>query len=249
VNKLATIGAHIQRNTKENSPLILSAIAGIGTIATAYLAARASFKAADVIMKAEQEDGYPIDQKLRRKIRVKLVWKLYIPTAVSAAGTVGCIVGANRVSVSKTLAAQSALAISQQAFTNYRDKVVEELGEHKATTIRDKVAEDKVLENPPSPLLVSGPGNVLCCELFTGRYFTSDMESLRKAQNDVNSKALKHDYATLDDLYHILGLGRTTSSNDLGWGSEKMLDLEFTTIMTADGRPCLAFDYNYVKPL
>jgi len=213
------------------------------------LASKASFKAAEVIREAEVQDGYAVDPKVRRKMRVKLVWKLYIPTAVSAVGTVGCVVASNRVSFAKTIAAQSAFAVSQQAFGEYRDKVVQEFGEHKALAVRDKVAEDKVTNNPPSALLLSSTGNVLCCELYTGRYFTSDMETLRKAQNEVNSIALKREYATLDDLYHILELQRTSVSNDLGWGSEKLMDLEFTTVLTPDGRPCLAFDYNYVKPL
>ena len=249
MNKLTVVGGVIQKFVKENSPVILSVVAGVGTIATAYLASKASFKAAEVIRESEHKAGVAEDRKQRVKERTKLVWKLYIPTAISAVGTVGCVVASNRVSLSKTLAAQSAFAVSQQAFAEYRDKVVEQIGDHKATAIRDKVAEDKVLNNPPSALIVSGPGNVLCCELYTGRYFTSDMESLKKARNEVNAKALKHDYATLDDLYHILELQRTSVSNDLGWGSERMMELEFTTVMTPDGRPCLAFDYNYVKAL
>jgi len=97
--------------------------------------------------------------------------------------------------------------------------------------------------------LMSGPGNVLCCELHTGRYFISDMESLRRAQNDINAKILKHDYATLDDLYYILGLKTTSTSGNLGWTSGRQLEMSYSTMLTEDNRPCITFEYNYIKPL
>ena len=47
--KLARINSVIRSNVKGHSSLILSVGAGIGTIATAYLVAKASFKAAERI--------------------------------------------------------------------------------------------------------------------------------------------------------------------------------------------------------
>jgi hypothetical protein len=111
------------------------------------------------------------------------------------------------------------------------------------------MAEDRVTKNPPPEILVSGPGNVLCCEMWTGRYFTSDMESLRKAENELNARLLKHDYATLDDFYYLLKLPMTTSSGEAGWKSDKLMGLEFSTVLTPDGRPCLTFEYNYITSL
>jgi hypothetical protein len=90
---------------------------------------------------------------------------------------------------------------------------------------------------------------VLCCELYTRRYFKSDMEALRKAQNDINSKIIHELYVTLDELYNLLGLTSTSVSGNLGWDSDKMLELQFSTVLTENGEPCLAFEYNYLKPL
>src|SRR5690242_7092090 len=139
--------------------------------------------------------------------RTKLVWPLYIPAGASAISTIGCIIGANRVGANKAIAAQTALTVSQQLLSDYRDKVIEEFGEDKDRAIRDKVAEGRLMSNPPPPsdIMVSGPGNVLCCELYTGRYFISDMEALRKAQNDLNMKLLSQDYQTMWDFYYMVG--------------------------------------------
>ena len=142
-------------------------------------------------------------------------------------------------------------AVTERAYSEYRDKVVEELGPRKDQSIRDKVVADQIANNPsPSQdVLVTGPGNVLCCELFTMRYFASDMEKLRRAQNDMNAKLLKHDYATFDDFYYIIGLRPTTTSGNLGWTSDKLMELIFSTALSDDGRPCITFEYNYTKTL
>jgi hypothetical protein len=241
----------IRQGAKEHSPVILSAIAGVGTIATAYLAAKASFEAAKVLDDYEEKNGVSDDRKERIIDRTKVVWKLYIPPAVSATSTIICIIAANRVEASKTLAAQTAFTVSQQLYSDYRDKVVEQLGARKDQSIRDSVSQDRVLKDPPpsSDILISGPGNVLCREDFTGRYFTSDMETLRKAQNELNSKLLSQDYATLYDFYYMIGLGATSYSEQLGWKSNKLMELQFSTVLTDDGRPCLSFDYNYTTTL
>lgn len=227
------------RVLKEHSPVILSGIATVGTLGTAYLTAKATFKAAKLI---EPNESF--------KENAKRVWKLYIPPTSAAIVTVGCIIGANRMGFRKVLAAQTVLAVTQRAYSDYRDKVIDEFGKTKDTAIRDQIAEDKVKTTaPPLEVLASGPGNVLCCEAFTGRYFTSDMEKLRRAQNDLNDRLLKHDFATLDDFYYIIGLRRTSYSGEVGWQSDKLMELVFSTVLTEDGRPCLIFEYNYTKPL
>jgi|SRR5580765_2419927 Family of unknown function (DUF6353) len=228
---------------KAHSPIILSVLAGLGTLATVYLTGKASFEAAEILRKNKEASSL--------KERTRLVWKCYIPTAISATSTIICIAGSNRLGARKTLAAQTAFAITERAYSEYRDRVIEEYGARKDQSIRDSIAEEQIKKNPPPApdILISGPGNVLCCELFTGRYWTSDMETLRKAQNELNARLLKHDYATLDDFYYIINLGPTTYSGEMGWKSDKLMELEFSTLLTEDGRPCLAFSYNYTTSL
>jgi hypothetical protein len=247
--KLNELGNVIRGYVKSNSPVLLSVVAGAGTIVTAYLASKASFDACRIIDIDEVEHGHSSSSKQRAWDRTKLVWKCYIPPAVSATTTIACIAGSNRFGARKTLAAQTAFTLTERAYSEYRDRVIEEFGARKDQTIRDKMAEDRVAKSPPPEILVSGPGNVLCCEMWTGRYFTSDMESLKKAQNELNARLLKHDYATLDDFYYLLKLPMTTSSGEAGWKSDKLMDLDFSTVLTPDGRPCLTFEYNYITSL
>jgi Family of unknown function (DUF6353) len=236
------------KGIKGNSPIILSVAAGVGVITTAYLTGIASYQAAKVIKAKEDVDGTPTDRKQRLIERTKLVWKLYIPAGISATTTIGCIAGANRISNRKTLAATSALAFTERAYSEYRDKIIEEYGARKDQAIRDKVISDQVKESAPSQeVLVTGPGDILCCELFTMRYFKCDMEKLRRSVNNINAKMMTHDYQTLNDFYYMVGLPYTSESGRIGWESSKLMDLSFSTTLTEDGRPCITFEYNYTK--
>lgn len=251
MSKLSQLSGTLLRNIKANSPVILSVAAGVGTITTAILVGKASYQAANVIREYEENNAPAINPKERLKDRTRLVWKLYIPSTISTVSTVACVIGANRMETKKTIAANAVLAVTERAYSDYRNKIVEELGPRKDQSIRDKVVADQVTNNPPpsQDVLVTGPGNVLCCELFTMRYFACDMEKLRRANNELNSKLLKHDYATLDDFYYMLGLSPTTTSGNIGWQSDKLMDLIFSTTLSDDGRPCITFEYNYTKTL
>lgn len=251
MSKLSQLSGTLLRNIKANSPVILSVAAGVGTITTAILVGKASYQAANVIREYEENNAPAINPKERLKDRTRLVWKLYIPSTISTVSTVACVIGANRMETKKTIAANAVLAVTERAYSDYRNKIVEELGPRKDQSIRDKVVADQITNNPPpsQEVLVTGPGNVLCCELFTMRYFACDMEKLRRANNELNSKLLKHDYATLDDFYYMLGLSPTTTSGNIGWQSDKLMDLIFSTTLSDDGRPCITFEYNYTKTL
>lgn len=229
----------IKRFFKDNQSALLVVGASVGVLSTAYLTGRASFQAAHVL----SEDS----THRSTEDRVRLVWKLYIPAGASAATTILLVTGIRHVDGRRILAANTALAVSQRAYEGYREQVIEELGEKKDQTFLAKVAEKRVNESVPlRPDMIVGSGSVMCCELYTGRYFMSDMESINRAVNEINSRLNKHDYATLDDFYYEVGLENTTTSGQTGWESPKLMELEFSSVLS-QGKPCLAFDYNYVK--
>jgi hypothetical protein len=224
----------------KNSPAIMVGVAITGVIVTSYLSGKATLEAVDIIQ--ENED-------LDRNDLLKKIAPVYIPTVVSGLLTIGCIIGSNRVSSKRAAAAYSVLALSERAFEEYKDKVTEKFGENKERAVRDEIAQDRVTNNPPNTTLITGTGSVLCCELFTGRYFNSDIETLRKAQNDINAKLVKDMYAPLSEFYYIVGLPTNSNAWNVGWESDKHMALEFTSVLSENNVPCLAFDYNYIKPI
>lgn len=241
---------NLKKRLVRNSPEALTATSILGLGVTSYLVAKASFKAAEVISEVEDETDTSSDPMVRFKERLPYVWKLYVPAGVVGLATAASIVGVSKSQSRRVVAAVSAYSITEKAFSEYRDKVVEVIGAQKEQSVRDDIARDTVHRSAPSSeMVIIGPGHVLCCELLTQRYFKSDMESLRKAQNDINASIIADYYVTLDEFYDLVGLSHTTTSSEMGWDSDKLMELLFSTVLTPDGEPCLAFDYNYVKPL
>lgn len=236
---------------KSNSPEILTALGVSGVVTTAYLTGKASYKASVIITHNEKVDPPSTDRKERLKERVKHTWRLYVPAAISGAVTITCIIASNKTNGTRTAAAVTAYSLTEKAFTEYKDKVAEQIGVGKEQGVKDEIAQDRVLANPaPAHVLTTEHGgDVLCCELYTMRYFQSSMETLRSAQNSVNHWVVHQGRSSLSDFYDLLGLKPTCVSNDLGWEDEMLLNLEFSSVLTDSGQPVLAFRYNYVKPL
>jgi hypothetical protein len=233
---------------------LLTSFGVTGVFSTAYLASRASFKAARIVdseRERQKEELYPISSNLVPEFdlgfqeKVKLIWVLYIPAAVSGTTTITAIVMANHEASKKIAALTVASGISERAFQEYKAKVVEKLGENKAIDIRDEIAQDRVRADARSKeVIVVGTGNVLCFDMITGRYFESNMERIRKAENTVNHDILNHMYASLSSFYDEIGLPPTPYSDTVGWNSlREMVDVQYSTVMSVDDRPCIAIDF------
>lgn len=234
----------------DNSPTIMTTVGVAGTVTTAVLASRASVKAYKILevndLKVTTMDLRT--NKAKAKEALNLTWKCYIPPVVVGGITVTSIIMANRVGTKRAAAVAAAYTISEKAFEDYREKVVETLGEHKDEEIRAEVARDHIRDTPPPSSLVVTGNKVLCYDGFSGRYFESTIEDIKKAQNDLNYRILGDVYASLNDFYSLLGLSGTSSGEELGWRSPEKLELEFSTIMSDDQRPCVCIQF-HTKPI
>lgn len=235
---------------QDNSPVILTVAGAMGVVATAYLSGQAGFKAALVLIeedhKATQEN--PDAPPFTTKQVFNVTWKCYIPPAIAAVGTVAAIVGANKIGMRRAAAMTTALALSEKAFDEYRTKVLEKVGEKKATQIRDEYVQDQMDRNPigRNEIIITGNGDVNVYETYTGRYFKSSVEAIKSAQNNINYRVNNDGYASLSDLYDELGLGHTDISDDMGWNSTKLLEIEIIGHVDETGQPCLGVIYQTI---
>lgn len=232
----------------DNSPAILTAIGVTGVITTAYFTGKASFKAAEVLRENQPWDlneiGKPGPEPLTPREKFELLWKLYIPAVATGVGTITCIIMANRIGTRRAAAMASAYVMSERAFTEYKEKVVEQLGEKREQKIRDEIQQERMDRDGVtlSPL-PAGSRKVWCKDAWSGRYFPGSMEIIKKAQNDTNHEVLSYGYASLTDFYSRLGLEGTKDSDNLGWNSDKMMDVTFTTALSDDQEPVLVMDF------
>jgi len=231
----ADILARVQKLAIDNSPQILTAIGVVGTVSTAVLAGKAGYRYARIL--SEQSPW------LDRREKLELTWKEFIPPATTGVLTVVCILGANHIGTRRAAGLAAAYSLSERAFTEYREKVIERVGVKQEQSVRDEIAQDRVSATPGSREIIISGTKVLCLDSYTGRYFESDMETLKKAQNDTNYQILNDMYATLTDFYDRIGLPKTRFSDEVGWSNSELLELEFSTALTDDQKPCLVITF------
>ena len=132
----------------KHSPEILTGIGIAGMATTTVLAVKATPKALELI-KEGSRDNHDGDPYAYTKVEaVKSAWKCYIPATISGAVSIACIVGATSVNARRNAALATAYKIAETSIHEYRDKVVETIGEKKEKVIRDNIQQDRVDKNP-----------------------------------------------------------------------------------------------------
>lgn len=230
---------------KHNSPTILTAVGVGGVLTTAILAARGAFKASEKLREYESTKNDKDASVLSFKDTFLATWTCYIPSAAMGGVTIACIIGANAINTRRTAALLSAYTLTDSAFTEYREKTEKVIGAAKEQKIRDEIAQDHVNSNPPdSQIVVVGDQDIVCLESLTGRYFHSNMEKLRKTQNDINQVILNGmGYFLANDLYERLGLRPVAQGDEIGWNSDKTLEFDFSSVLDEKGNPVLVVGY------
>lgn len=241
----------IEKFVSDNAPTLLTAVGVVGTVTTAVLTGKATLKAAELIDAEETErwqmlpDVNPDYPKLTTKESVKLVWMEYLPAAGVGVATVSAIIFANRISTGRAAALAAAYSLSERRFGEYRDKVVQKFNPNKEEQVRTEIAQDKVSANPPKDgnIIITGAGDVICYDTETGRYFRSNIEQIRKVENQINKRVNQEGQATLQDFYVALGLPPTPWSEELGWNTDKLLDVQFNAVLDDREQPVISFTY------
>ena len=233
-------------NVYKHSPAILIGIAVMSGGTAIVLAVKDTPKALKRIEDKKQE--YQVD-KLSPWETIKVTWPCYIPTALAFTFAAGCAIGSQSIHVKRNAALATAYKVSETALLEYRDKVIETIGEKKEQTVRDKVAQEQINKNPvkQSEVIVTGKGTSLCLEPFTHRYFECDIETIRRAENKLNKKMLQSicGSTSLNDFYVEIGLEPVDEAigYTLGWNAENQIDLDIRPGMTPDERPCLVIGH------
>lgn len=259
VQGLAVHANKLKYLLNDHSTTILTGVGVVGTIGTSVLTARATFKAAKLI--TEQQDI--LDNALSEEERVslpslkpmelskteksQLVWKLYLPPVATGVLTVTSIIVANKISSKKVAALVVATGVSERAFQEYKEKVVEKLGVKKDQEIRDEVAQDRVNNNPmphSAEVLIAGSGDVLFYDVLTGRYFQSTVEDVKRAENKVNYELIHFMSCSLSHFYDEIGLPSTPYTDSVGWNLNNKMDVQFSTVLSSDNRPCISIDFS-----
>lgn len=243
------VGNNILRTLKRKSPEILTGIGIGGMVSTTVLAVKATPEAMRRIEARKKSEHH---KKLTAIQTVQAAWKCYIPAGVTGTVSVACLIGASTLNGRRNAALATAASLAETSLREYRAKVVETLGEKKESAILDAIDRDRVESNPPPTSMnelpvVEGPvGQTLCYDSMFGRYFYSDVETLKRAENKLNRQmaTMSEPYISLNEFYMEIGLPIVDIGECLGWNvDDGMIELRFSSQLVNGRTPCLVVSH------
>jgi hypothetical protein len=208
------------RFLKQNASTILTCIGGVGVIATAVTAVRATPKALQQLELAEQLKG----EDLTVSEKVQIAGPAYIPSILIGATTIACIFGANALNKHQQASLMSAYALLDRSFKDYKEKVDELYGEEAGAEVRASIAKDKYEDEEIS---IKDIEKRLFYDDFSGRYFESTMEDVIKAEYALNRQLSLHSGAYLNEWYELLDIPAVDYGDYLGWSQAILMDMSW----------------------
>lgn len=240
----------------KRSPEIFTGIGIAGMITSVFLAGKATVKAVRIAEGLDRIDRntYDVVRPTKKEV-IKACWKLYIPVAFTVTASTACLIGASSVNFKRNAAITAAYKLSETALAEYRDAVVETIGEKKEKTIKEKVAkkqiEKKPLNSSNGNVIVTDRGSVLFFDPISARYFKSNINTIKSAENAINKSILSSaftDGASLNDFYDEIGIPHSSVGDSMGWNVDNLLEIYYFSQIAGEeteyrGTPCIVLDY------
>lgn len=245
MESIAKLGKMGLAAMNRNLPSILSgaAIAGIvTTVWTTYKAAPEINSALECAKQDKAEETNEAvsadDVKLNAWETFKAVAPYVWKPAACACFSAGCVVAANVLNVQRLTMLAGAYKLSEKKLHEYEEKAKELLGEKKATELHDEVVKE-MCDKPydEETVIKTGKGDALFFDTFSGRYFRSSVEAIRKLESDLNKSLVCGDTVTLNQLYNELNLPEIAFGDDFGWG--------FNDYISSNRVPCVDISITY----
>lgn len=222
---------------RQNAPVLLT-VAGIGGFVTSLGMAVSTTR-----LVTRRSEALPAYSTHAEELRIH--WRMYIPTVSLALASAIAIVAGHSINSRRGAALLGAYKLTEKALTEYQEQVVEIVGSDVEKKIRESVSVKQVQDNPTgdTSVIFSGTGKQLCFDSYTSRYFESDMETIRKAQNTINERILSQDYVSHNEFYNELGLENSIVGEQVGWNTTRLLSLRFDATLNDRGVPVMVIDY------
>lgn len=251
----------IAKQVSKYGPEIAVGVGIAGMITTTILAVKATPKSLRLIEAEKKRRNHEIKEEAKESGKdtvglidrlsildtVKVAWKPYIPAMISGALSIGCIVGASTVHVKRNAALATAYQLAANTLSDYKEKVIETIGEKREKEVQKKVDAKKVEKiNSTEPSFVR-KGKPLCIEPISGRPFEMDLEDVKAAINRLNYRLTggMEECISLSEWYDEIGLKHTDVSDYMGWNiySDGLITVTEVPSSTDEGELCWVLEY------
>lgn len=238
---------------KKHSPEILI-VAGIaGAVTSAVMACKATTKVSEIIEETnktvetihqvqndpEMADKYS-EEDAKKDLAITYVQtgvklaKLYGPSIVLGAVSIGCILASNNIVRKRNMALAAAYATIDSSFKDYRKRVVDRFGkeldrELKYNVKAQEIEEVVVDENGKEKTVKKTVNAVNPTDISDYARFYDDgcagwdkdpemnLMFLRQQQNHANELLQRKGHLFLNEVYDMLGIPRTKAGQIVGW--------------------------------
>ena len=257
VNKVTRSLHKVGFKFKKHSPEILVVTGVIGIVTSTVIACKATTKVNDIVTESKKtidkihdcvgkglhtSDGEEYTQEVANKdlaiVYAQTAWKfvkLYGPSVLIGAASIGCMVGSNRILRKRNVALAAALTTVEKSFKDYRGRVIDRFGKDldrelrfgiKAKEIKEKVIDENGNETTVTKTVeVVDPNtahslySIVFCEGNTGWTKNAELNKvfLIQQQNWANDKLRLRGYLTLNEVYEMVGAPTTAYGQIAGW--------------------------------
>lgn len=247
------IGAFVDKH----SPEILTGcgIAGFG--ATVILVAKEAPSAKERLDDLHAEWAENDIEMTKPKMifeEAKTIAPIYWPAATTGIISVGCVLSAHRISTKRTAAWAAAYEVAQSNFVEYKNAVVEQIGEKKEKAVVDAICQKDIEKDPPKDDIsrpVSDSNEVVITDgksLFkfkcNGRYFRSTRDDIYQAVKKISDRLITEMWIPFNDLQFELGLDNTDDGDENGFWVENGIDVNFSSCIAPNGETCQVVIFN-----
>ena len=240
-----------QLTVRKHSPEILMVAGVIGTVAGAVMACKETLELEDVLDECKQEkmeleeqyamceqyseDALKKDQvKLTIKQVAKIV-KLYAPSVIMEATSIGVIFASNDIMRKRNASMAAAYATLNSMYKRYRQNVIESYGEEVDKDMRFGVKHEKVTEIDEDGNKVKIDARIVDldntalaisdysrffqagCRGFDNNNGRYNFLYLKGLQAMFNNKLIADGYVMLNDVYRELGFDTIPEGWSIGW--------------------------------
>lgn len=227
---------------EKNFPGVLTGIGIIGmgiTMLFVYDATKSGVRILDEkkedmafdILENDVEEGtkeFKEIQTYHYREAAKDIIPLCIPAAVTFIGSSVCLIKSCSINTKRVAALATSYTLLENAYKEYREKVIEKVGEKKEEKIRDQIFADRVKDNQVPEGMVCLDGEVIFYDKYRDGYFTARPDDVLNAIAEVNNSIFNNGlgFASVQDLYlEIDPRLSDRAPKDIGWNTNNPLQI------------------------
>lgn len=255
MSKVTASVSRMNFKLKKHSPEILVVTGVVGVVTSAVMACKATTKLDDILSESREKvekihevaedesyaDRYsPEDAKKDLTIvytqTALKVAKLYAPSVIFGALSIGCILTSNNILRKRNVALGAAYAALDKGFKDYRGRVIERFGEEVDRQLKYNLKPQKIEETETDPETGKTKKVKKTVQTTDGidlgspyaRFYDDGCKGweknaelnllfLRAEQSFANDRLRARGYLFLNEVYERLGIPTTKAGQCVGW--------------------------------